>query len=74
MHACMQGCDGSILLDNALGKESEKDAIRSKGAEGWQQKWILARVDMVDRENDSFFFLYIMIIQWSEYIYILSQF
>lgn len=34
MHACMQGCDGSILLDNALGKESEKDAIRSKGAEG----------------------------------------
>lgn len=35
MHACMQGCDGSILLDNADGIESEKDAIRNKGAEGY---------------------------------------
>ncbi|KAM1055220.1 hypothetical protein FF1_028804 [Malus domestica] len=35
-HDCfVNGCDGSILLDNADGIESEKDAIRNKGAEGY---------------------------------------
>ncbi|CAN6558897.1 unnamed protein product [Malus baccata var. baccata] len=31
----VNGCDGSILLDNADEIESEKDAIRNKGAEGY---------------------------------------
>lgn len=31
----MQGCDGSIMLDNADGIESEKDAVPNQSTDGY---------------------------------------